>query len=114
MRCVKGQCPDAAAVRPDDDAGNLQLRFSFSQLAFGDFLAIDGDITGCLDADPNLRAVHCHHGDFDILADAQCLPGAAGEYQHEMAPSEGTLHYRMPQSASLWAFFRDLCRTSLT
>jgi hypothetical protein len=60
--------------------------FSFALFAFRDFLAIDGDIAGRLDADANLRTVHRHHGHFHIVADAQTFTGAASEYQHEKAP----------------------------
>jgi hypothetical protein len=42
----------------------------FSALAFGDFFAIDADIDGGLDTDANLRAIDCHHRDFDIVTDS--------------------------------------------
>ena len=44
--------------------------FFFSALAFGDFFAIDADIDGGLDTDANLRAIDCHHRDFDIVTDS--------------------------------------------
>jgi hypothetical protein len=66
--------------------GNLRRRSPFALFAFRDFLAIDSDIAGCLDADANLRTVHRHHGHFDIIADAQTFTGAARQYQHEKTP----------------------------
>jgi hypothetical protein len=50
---------------------------SFALFAFRDFLAIDSDIAGSLDADSDLRTVHRHHGHLDIIADAQALTSAA-------------------------------------
>jgi hypothetical protein len=61
----------------------LRGKIPFALLAFRDFLTIDGNIPGRLDADANLRAVHRHHGHFDIVAYAQTFTGAAGKYQHE-------------------------------
>jgi hypothetical protein len=42
----------------------------FSALAFGDFLAIHGNIDGRLDADANLRAIDGHHRHFDVVTDS--------------------------------------------
>jgi hypothetical protein len=50
---------------------------SFALFAFRDFLSIDSDIAGSLDADSDLRTVHRHHGHLDIIADAQALTSAA-------------------------------------
>ena len=44
--------------------------FFFSALAFGDFFAIDAHIHGCLNADAHLRAIHGHHGHFDIVTNS--------------------------------------------
>jgi hypothetical protein len=52
---------------------------SFALFAFRDFLAIDSDIAGSLDADSDLRTVHRHHGHLDIVADAQALTSAASQ-----------------------------------
>src|ERR1700678_540733 len=68
----------------DDSRGwdLLLQQLSVPLLALGDLLAIDCDVARRLDADSNLRAVHRHDGDLNILADVQCLAGAASEYQH--------------------------------
>ncbi len=42
----------------------------FSALAFSDFFAVDADIDGRLDADANLRTVHRHDGDFDVVTNS--------------------------------------------
>src|ERR1700674_123167 len=65
----------------------LQPRLAFTLFAFRNFLAVDGDVAGRLDADANLGAVHRHHGHLNIVANAQTLTGAASEYQHVEAPA---------------------------
>jgi hypothetical protein len=67
-----------AAQNPARPGGKLRSGgISFALFAFRDFLAIDSDIAGSLDADSDLRTVHRHHGHLDIVADAQALTSAA-------------------------------------
>jgi len=67
---------------------NLRRRWvSFALFSCRDFLAIDSDAAGRLDADANLRTIHRHHGYFDIIADAQRFTGAPRQYQHGEAPA---------------------------
>jgi hypothetical protein len=91
MRLLRKRAPVIYHRRTTTDELRRWLSFArggfpFALFAFRDFLAIDGDIAGRLDADANLRTVHRHHGYFHIVADAQTFTGAASEYQHEKAP----------------------------
>jgi hypothetical protein len=61
-------------------------------LALRDFLAVHGNVAGRLDADANLRSIYRHDGHFDVIADAQTLPGSASQYQHGWAPPEFSAH----------------------
>jgi hypothetical protein len=45
-------------------------------------LTINDHIAGCFDSYPNLVAVHGHHGDFDVIANANDLAYFAHQDQH--------------------------------
>src|ERR1700733_10505622 len=75
-RFVERRAPTTRAARL------LLQQLSVPLLALGDLLSVDCDVARRLDADSNLRAVHRHYGDLNILADVQCLAGAASEYKH--------------------------------
>src|SRR6266481_9744579 len=45
--------------------------------------AINNDITGCFDPNPDLIAFHGQHDDFDIIADAHRLVYFARQNQHQ-------------------------------
>jgi hypothetical protein len=79
----------------------------FAALAFGDLFAVDAHIDRCLDADANLRAIDCHHGDFDIFTDSQRFPGPASEYEHRT-------HLDTGKNVCLWAIVLNRCRTAPT
>ena len=44
--------------------------FFFAPLTLRDFLAVDNHIARRFDADPHLRAIDCHDGHFDVIADS--------------------------------------------
>jgi hypothetical protein len=45
-------------------------RVFLAPLPFRDFFAVNDHIARRFDADANLRAIHCHDGDFDIIANS--------------------------------------------
>ena len=45
-------------------------RFFFAPLTFRDFLAVYDYVARRFDADPHLRAIDCHDGHFDVIADS--------------------------------------------
>jgi hypothetical protein len=53
--------------------------------ALRDFFAVHSDIARRLDTNSNLRSVHRHDGDFDVVADTQRLTGSSCQYQHKFA-----------------------------
>jgi len=48
-------------------------------------LPVNGDIAGCLDAQPDLAAINVHDGDTDILTDENLLTQFPAENQHDVA-----------------------------
>jgi hypothetical protein len=50
------------------------------------FLAVDGDVLGCFDAESDLIAVDAEHDDFDVFADYQRSSSSTGKYQHYFYP----------------------------
>jgi hypothetical protein len=91
LRIVRQSVIDAATAAARNDLrgwfGVAAQRLALALFSFRDFLTVNGDIARCFDADADLRAVHRHHGYFDIVANAQAFTGASGEYQHEGAPA---------------------------
>ena len=69
---VTGGHSGATCFRPD-----LTL-FSLS-LFLVEFLTNNGDVLGCLDANPNQISTKPHYGNFDIVTDEDGFVGAAGE-----------------------------------
>jgi hypothetical protein len=56
--------------------------FAIPAFALGDFLAVYRYLPRRLHANAHLAAVHSHHRDFDVVADAESFTGASGQYEH--------------------------------
>jgi hypothetical protein len=78
------------ALRDRDSAPRLDFTDCFGVLAVApfalrDLLSVHRDFARRLDADSDLRSVHRHDGDFNVVADTQRLTGSSGQYQHRFA-----------------------------
>ena len=76
--------------RDRDSAPSLDLTdrigvLAVAPFALRDLFAVHRDIARRLDADSNLRSVHRHDGDFNVVADTQRFTGSSGQYQHRFA-----------------------------
>jgi hypothetical protein len=54
----------------------------FPTLALRYFFTVDDHVARRFDPDAHLRSVHCHHGDFNIVANSKGFASASGKYQH--------------------------------
>ena len=53
--------------------------------ALVDFLAVNGDLLGGIDADPDLIAFDAKHGDLNIVTDVEGFSNASRQYQPDQA-----------------------------
>jgi|SRR5579859_5243335 len=82
-----------AAVRPSGDRNSVScLDFTerigilaVATFALRDLFAVHRDLARGLDADSHLCSAHRHDGDFNVVANTQCLTGSSGQYQHRFA-----------------------------
>jgi hypothetical protein len=54
----------------------------FAAFTLRDFFAVDDHVARRFDADANLRSIHRHHGDFNVVANSKGFASASGKYQH--------------------------------
>src|ERR1700730_9066818 len=74
----------------------IQLTYgqiSVTPFALCDFLTVDNDMARCFDADPHLRAIDGHHGDFHVVANSQSFARTACQDEHgSRVPSMSLAH----------------------